>query len=515
MRLQQRPCAPRGPLWPAQEGPGAEVAQRLLGIEVIDRFMNGTARRLRLATAALVVGFAAASYAALAGLKEVHDALHAVKEQETQMRAALSLASAARDEYAHVAHTIILGNASHVPLYQQAHARVLELLARLDELSAPPEHRQLVEFMRRSSIELEREFTTRVVPAVERGDRPEQEKRHMRVLEIVGEIERGVDQLALLHESTAGDFELHAAAVQHATFRWTVILLVGSTALAAGLSLYIGRAVSRPLQKLEAGAIRLAQGDLSTRIDLPSRDEFGRLAAQIDRMAAALGEQQEQLIQSEKLAGIGRLAAGVAHEINNPLGVILGYARVLQRRVDERAGEDLRVIEEEALRCRDIVEGLLDLARPERTGSDNVELRATCNEIVERLREARQLSEQQVRVEGEGRVVGNAARLRQALTNLVKNAMDAVGTSGGILVRIESGTDSDGVVRVRVRDTGPGLSEEDQQRLFEPFYTTKPGGTGLGLAVSRAIARAHGGDIQARNCERGGAEFVLRLPRRA
>jgi signal transduction histidine kinase len=468
-----------------------------------------------LATAALVVGFAAASYAALAGLREVHDALHAVKEQETQMRAALSLASAVRDEYAHVAHTIILGNTSHVPLYQEAHGRVLELLVRLDALSAAPEHRQLLESMRRSSTELERQFITGVVPAVERGDRPVQEKQHERVLELVSEIERRVDQLASLHESATGDFELHAAAVQHATFRWTVILLVGSTALAAGLSLYIGRAVSRPLKKLEAGAVRLAQGDLSTRIDVSSRDEFGRLAAQIDRMAVALGEQQEQLIQSEKLAGIGRLAAGVAHEINNPLGVILGYARVLQRRADESAREDLRVIEEEALRCRDIVEGLLDLARPERTASDVIELRTTCDEIVERLRQARQLPEQQVRVEGEARAVGNAARLRQALANLVKNAMDAVGSSGEVLVRIESDPDSDGGVRVRVRDTGPGLSAEDQQRLFEPFYTTKPGGTGLGLAVSRAIARAHGGDIQASNCERGGAEFVLRLPPRS
>jgi signal transduction histidine kinase len=269
------------------------------------------------------------------------------------------------------------------------------------------------------------------------------------------------------------------------------------------------RSVARPVAELRAGAERLAVGDLTARIPIDSPDEFGALARQFNAMTEALGEHQERLVHSEKLAGIGRLAAGVAHEINNPLGVILGYTRLLQKRADPAIADDLRIIEDETLRCREIVEGLLDLSRPMAAALQPVELRELADEVLARLREARLLDGVQVAVEGAAATRGHAPKLRQVLFNLVRNAAEAAGAGGRVEIRLAGDGQS---AEASVSDSGPGLSPEARTRLFEPFFTTKDHGTGLGLAVSQAIARAHRGSIEVDEAPAGGARFTLRLP---
>jgi signal transduction histidine kinase len=202
----------------------------------------------------------------------------------------------------------------------------------------------------------------------------------------------------------------------------------------------------------------------------------------------------------------------VAHEINNPLGVILGYTRLLEKRAQGSLREDLAVIEEEALRCKEIVEGLLDLSRPLQISREPVDLRATAEEVIERLREAAVLDGVEVVIRGGATVDGHPSKLRQVLSNLIRNAAEAAGRGGAVEVSLE-GVPGGGAV-ISVRDTGPGLDAGALSRLFEPFFTTKDRGTGLGLAISRAIARAHGGEIEAGNAPQGGAAFTLRLPRR-
>ncbi|MCI0574463.1 MAG: ATP-binding protein [Myxococcaceae bacterium] len=472
--------------------------------------MSGTARKLVFAFTLLVVSFGVASVAALRGLEEVHVALHEVKEQETHVRLALTLASAVRDQYAHQAHTLILGNLSHMHLYEEAQRRVLQLLDEVDAQASTPEERALVARMRESCGELDTVFRERIVPAVTAGDRNALVTAHQQVLALVSSIQRNADALAHRYEESIRDFDQHAGVAQHSAYRWTLALLVCATLLAAAVGLYIGRSVARPVARLEAGARRIAEGDLATRIDIPSGDEFGRLAGQFNRMTEALAAHQEKLVHSERLAGIGRLAAGVAHELNNPLGVILGYVRLLERKADTALAEDLKVVEEEAVRCQEIVEGLLDLSRPLAVVGEAVDLRQLVDEVVSRLQESAQHPLPPVTVEGQGVVEGHPQRLRQVVTNLVENATEAAGPGGrvtiGIGLHVERG------ITVSVRDTGPGLPPEANERLFEPFFTTKASGTGLGLAVSQAIAQAHGGSIEARTLPEGGAEFSLHLP---
>jgi signal transduction histidine kinase len=275
------------------------------------------------------------------------------------------------------------------------------------------------------------------------------------------------------------------------------------------VSFFIVRSIARPVARLHEGAARLAAGRLDTRIDVTSPDEFGALARQFNAMTRSLEEHQGRLVESEKLAGIGRLAAGVAHEINNPLAVILGYARLMQKRAQGTEKEELRIIEEEAVRARDIVEGLLDLSRPIPPGRDRVDLRWVCDDVVERLR-ASGTARAAVTVEGAGSAPGVSAKVRQVLTNLVRNAAEAAGPGGRVSVRV---SEEGAAARVEVEDSGPGIPAEVASRLFEPFFTTKERGTGLGLAVSRAIARAHGGDVAGETLPAGGARFTLLLPR--
>ncbi|MEY2668221.1 MAG: hypothetical protein RJA59_859 [Pseudomonadota bacterium] len=471
---------------------------------------SGTARRLLLGFGAMVAIFGLASWVALSGLQKTQDAVARMKVAEEDVRVALQLASAVRDQYAHQAHTIIIGDESHLGFYTEAQRRVLELTRQLRRSSTSPEALAAVDDIERASGELDGIFLRGIVPAVVRGDRAFVQEEHARAQLVVTRIQDLAESLVARSEASIAAARVEVDAVERRTKTWIVVLLLGAPLLAGAVSLYIGRSIARPIARLQAGAARLAAGRLDTRIDVDSPDEFGALARQFNAMTTSLTEHQDRLVRSEKLAGIGRLAAGVAHEINNPLAVILGYARLLQKRAEGPLRDELKIIEDEALRARDIVEGLLDLSRPLPAGRARVDLRETCDEVVGRLLESRAVGAAAVQVEGAGVAPGIPAKLRQVLANLVRNAAEAAGPGGRVTVRV---TEEPGQIRVEVDDTGPGIDEAAAARLFEPFFTTKDRGTGLGLAVSRAIARAHGGDVTGETLGGGGARFTLRLPR--
>ena len=303
-------------------------------------------------------------------------------------------------------------------------------------------------------------------------------------------------------------------------------LMLLMIAAVVGISLIIWllvkRLVLRPVALLSKATESLAAGDLQHRVPVDSDDEIGRLASSFNDMTRRLSEAQRQLFRQDKLASVGRLAAGVAHEINNPLTGVLTYASFLQAKAEDQPEmkEDLDVIVRETKRCRDIVKGLLDFSRQSVPEKHHVHL----SEIVYRAGSIvrNQFSLHRIRLvldlqEDLPAVHADANQIQQVLVNLLVNAADAMGKAGGT-VTIETraappdtlGTEAAQVV---VRDTGSGIESDDLSRIWEPFFTTKgQQGNGLGLAIVWGIIESHHGRIEVES-ERGvGTAFTITLP---
>ncbi|MDX2175588.1 MAG: ATP-binding protein [Candidatus Sumerlaeia bacterium] len=233
---------------------------------------------------------------------------------------------------------------------------------------------------------------------------------------------------------------------------------------------------------------------------------------QQDEIAGA----RERLARSEGLAQVGELAAGVAHEINNPIGIISTYAEYLLRLPECPNREDIEQIRAEAKRCEAIVARLLDFARPSVAKLERIapaELLAELREFL-LLDKASQIPVELRAEEGLPPLLGDKALLRQALLNCALNARQAQAEAGTASPMVQLAAERDaGGVRLAIRDRGPGVPRHEADRLFDPFYTTREKGTGLGLAIARRIAESHGGALALRNRGDGpGAEAILTLP---
>ena len=225
---------------------------------------------------------------------------------------------------------------------------------------------------------------------------------------------------------------------------------------------------------------------------------------------------QRQLVQADKLAAIGKLAAGVAHEINNPLTGILAYAEDLLEDAEDgdKRAEDYKVIIRETLRCRDIVKNLLDFSRQTTREFSKTDLHEVVDNtlaLVSRQAVFRDITIERNLAEGLPRVSGDGRQLQQVILNLLVNAAEVMGGKGEI--EISSGVvDAGQHCQVAVADNGPGVPDEAIGQVFEPFFTTKAASHGLGLAVSWGIVQQHGGRIDVQNREEGGSVFKVILP---
>jgi two-component system, NtrC family, sensor kinase len=323
----------------------------------------------------------------------------------------------------------------------------------------------------------------------------------------------------------------------------TLILFLGIAVLGVGIVTWVAIAVagriSRPIHAMAEAAQKVADGDYSTQVAITTHDEIGYLAECFNRMTRELESSarelrewasnleskveertaqvksiQSHLIQTEKLAAIGKLAAGVAHEINNPLtGVLTNSSLMLDDfpHGDPRR-DDLQLIVDETLRCRKIVKGLLDFARQTKPQKHAVDLNIVVEDVLSLVRNQAIFRNIVLRTELDPRlpaVMADRDQMRQVVLNTVINAAEAMSDGGELAV---SSRGDDGHVELTVRDTGPGIPPEIMSKIFEPFFTTKKTGTGLGLAIAYGIVERHKGTIDIDSAPGKGTKITVRIP---
>ncbi|MGB9640281.1 MAG: cache domain-containing protein [Anaerolineales bacterium] len=286
------------------------------------------------------------------------------------------------------------------------------------------------------------------------------------------------------------------------------------------LAIPVARTVTRPLKELQVLAEvseRVGKGDLNARMPYIPRGEVGLVASSFNKMLDKLQAMQDKLIQTEKLASLGQLAAGVAHELNNPLATILLYADILQRELkeDNKHQEDLQTIVYESLRCKNIVAALLNFARQTQVNAQPTNLNQLIQDVVEveKNHPRYQNIEIELNLDPElPQIQADQAQIREVLINLTNNAVDAMSEGGKLILRTyRASTD---YVAFDVQDTGKGIPPENMNKLFTPFFTTKPigKGTGLGLAIIYGIVKMHRGQINVQSKLGQGTIFTILLP---
>ncbi|MDD9947202.1 MAG: ATP-binding protein [Myxococcales bacterium] len=435
-----------------------------------------------------------------------------MRGDESTIRRGLGLATAVRELSIHIAHTVIEGDASHLPHYETWRQRVRADLQELSP-SIPEAERGRLERLGRQTQRMHDLLMASALPAARRGD-----------MEAAREIHRELDGLGQ-GAAREADVLAHVASAQmvaahvDATELTSAALLGGGLCVALVILLSIGftlrlrAAVLRPLAALTAAARRVGRGDFDLRIGQVGRGELAALATAFDRMAEELKQREATVVRHARMAAVGQLAAGVAHELNNPIGIIRGYLKTMKPDGDAAALRDeLAILDEEAGHCQRIAQDLLSYARAGDLSPTEVAIDPFLHETVARFRESPGGAGRLVRLEIERATLeADAQRLRQVVLNLLNNAAQASPSEAAVVVR---GHRDGPEYLLEVEDQGPGVSQAERERIFEPFFSTRRGGSGLGLSVCLGIVRAHGGTIEVSHAAHGGAMFVVRLPLR-
>jgi two-component system NtrC family sensor kinase len=326
--------------------------------------------------------------------------------------------------------------------------------------------------------------------------------------------------------------------------RHSILLLTAAMILAASSIVYIAirLAVGRPIAELARNFEDVASGDLAARATIASKDELGNLAREFNAMCERLEEARRKLIaheeerrrievslrSAERLASVGRLAAGLAHEIGTPLNVIIGRTESLRKKLQghDPAERNLQIIATQIERIATTVQGMLDYSRARELSLAPTSLADVLNKVIEFLED--RFAHTSIRVvtdfgEASPQVEADADRLYEVFLNLAVNAIDSMPNGGTLAVRVRtedrSHPEHPGPERsfaaVSFEDEGCGIAPGDLERIFDPFFTTKEigKGTGLGLSISYGIVREHGGWIQVRSAVGRGTGITVYLPR--
>ncbi len=325
----------------------------------------------------------------------------------------------------------------------------------------------------------------------------------------------------------------------------TLYIFVFLSVISIVLCSILWKLVSTPVSLLAEGMRRVSAGDLDHKVEVNTRDEMGELAQSFNTMTAdlsrakaeliewghtlekkveektkAIKNAQEQLIHSEKLASLGRMSAGVAHEINNPLTGVVTFGHLLLKKFPEGSEErqDIEVIIEQADRCSNIIKGLLGFSRATSAEKGEESINSLLKHSLDIMSHKADFFDIKIITHLDDSlppVKAGGMQLQQVFINMILNAADAMEGKGTLMISTRK-IDENGhaFAEVEFTDSGCGISEEDMTKIFEPFFTTKPvgKGTGLGLAVSYGIIKDHGGNIIVKSEEGKGTSFFIRLP---
>ncbi len=330
-----------------------------------------------------------------------------------------------------------------------------------------------------------------------------------------------------LHGKKLTDFAEHTVMGERASIRnllqttrsIQVFSAIASIALATVMAIILGRKLITSLRLLEGYTRKISQGEM---IDPPfpdAEEEINVLLRAFQRMNKELQIRQRQLVQSEKLAALGTLLAGVAHELNNPLSNISTSAQILAEEIEEGDLDFkknlLKQIDTQTDKARDIVRTLLEFSRVKEFHKENINLKHLMNETMHLIKsQVGKGVEISIEIPEDITVNVDKQRMQQVFLNLIKNASDALEKSGHIWLTAQRSQSKKGnVVEIMVEDDGPGIPEDMREKIFEPFFTTKDvgKGSGLGLYVVHDIIESHGGELKLESSTGSGTTFIIWL----
>ena len=306
-----------------------------------------------------------------------------------------------------------------------------------------------------------------------------------------------------------------------------MLILIGCTGLLIGVggAALLARRITQPLDKLVEGTIKISRGDFSQAIDIDTQDEIGDLAQSFNEMSQQLqltrkrmDAANRKLIQAEKLASIGRISASIAHEIRNPLtSVKLNIQKVMEsENLDGMDREHLDISQEGIGHIETFIKEMLNFTRVSELQLDHFSPKQIVDESVKMIRNTLKLKDVELAIEIQAelpQVFVDGDKIRQVLLNILHNACEAQDKGGQIVIVLSLLKGRRGKkLKIQISDNGPGIPEKDRENIFEPFYTTKSTGIGLGLANARKIIEQHKGSIRIVKTEKPGACFEILIP---
>jgi len=468
----------------------------------------------------LAAGFAWVSLIALAMcialdvlLGAVEVSVQTMQSEEEAIRDGLALATAVREQYIHQAHVLIERSVRHMDHYPQAFEAVQSRARSLRARLPSSEHARIDQVLE-DSRRLDELFRTQLLPAIQRPDLDNLLRQHHDALQRLSA--HAVEQAdALARAAEAGMVTEHFRAMRSS--RQGLLLgaacMVLITVLSVAYTRRLRQSLLAPLASLSAAAERFGRGEFEQRVGAVGEGELQAVADAFDRMVHELQQRERRLIDAERMAVVGQFAAGIAHELNNPIGVIRGYLKTMKpSQSPEMLSEELKILDDEAAACQRIAEDLLAFARPGQVQRTRVAIDELLRTTAERFTDSGQAKGRTIQVAATAaELFADAGRIRQVLLNLLRNAVQAGPIEQAIEVIGAPSTDGRSY-EFAVSDRGAGVSEGDKVRIFEPFFSLRDGGAGLGLAVCHGIIAAHGGGIAVEDRSEGGATFRVTLP---